>query len=115
MSEEVKEEKKVVQFNNLQDDIVYHANIFNYDKKFLSDLLRYGLKIDFSQYLKEKKVKPEDINLVIDFLKTKAKDQVELMTIAVDHEYGRLTEEDAEIIAQLFPPTRKPLLPTLYR
>jgi hypothetical protein len=97
MSEEVKEEKKVVQFNNLQDDIVYHANIFNYDKKFLSDLLRYGLKIDFSQYLKEKKVKPEDINLVIDFLKTKAKDQVELMTIAVDHEYGRLTEEDAEI------------------
>ena len=98
MSEEEKKETKiVVQFNNLQDDIVYHANIFNYDKKFLSDILKYGLKIDFSQYSREKKVKEEDLTLVNEFLKMKAKDRVELMTIAVDHEYGRLPEEDAEI------------------
>ena len=98
MSEEEKKvERIVVEFNNLQDDIVYHANIFNYDKKFLSDILKYGLKIDFSQYRVEKNVKKEDLTLVNEFLKMKAKDQVELMTIAVDHEYGRLPEEDAEM------------------
>ena len=88
---------QVVHFNNLQDDIVYHSNIFNYDKKFLTTLLKTGIKINFTDYAQEKNVKPDDITLVMEFLKSKAKDQVELMTVAVDHEYGRLPEEDPEI------------------
>ena len=88
---------QVVHFNNLQDDIVYHSNIFNYDKKFLTTLLKTGIKINFTDYAQEKNVKPDDITLVLEFLKSKAKDQVELMTVAVDHEYGRLPEEDPEI------------------
>ena len=88
---------QVVYFNNLQDDIVYHANIFNYDKQFLTSLLNKGIKINFHNYAQEKKVKPEDITLVMKFLESKSKDQVELMTIAVDHEYGRLQEDDQEI------------------
>ena len=87
---------QVVHFKNLQDDIVYHSNIFNYDKKFLTTLLKTGIKINFNEYSQEKNVKPEDITLVMEFLKSKAKDQVELMTVAVDHEYGRITEEDQE-------------------
>ena len=88
---------QVVHFKNLQDDIVYHANIFNYDKKFLTTLLKTGIKINFNDYAVEKKIKPEDISLVMEFLKSKAKDQVELMTIAFEHEYGRLPEDDPEI------------------
>ena len=88
---------KVVYFNNLQDDIVYHANIFNYDKKFLNTLISSNIKIDFSDYSQENNVKSDDVALVMDFLKSKSKSQVELMTIAVDREYGRLSEDDPEL------------------
>ena len=87
---------QVVHFKNLQDDIVYHSNIFNYDKKFLTTLLKTGIKINFTEYSQQKSVKPDDIALVMKFLESKSKDQVELMTIAVDHEYGRLPEDAQE-------------------
>jgi hypothetical protein len=88
---------KVVYFNNLQDDIVYHANIFNYDKKFLNNLIKTNIKIDFSEYSQENNVKSDDISLVMDFLKSKSKNQVELMSIAVDREYGRLSEDEPDL------------------
>ena len=88
---------QVVHFKNLQDDIVYHANIFNYDKKFLTTLLKKGIKLNFTDYCKEKNIRAEDFTQILDFLKSKAKDQVELMTIAVDNEYGKLPEDDPEI------------------
>ena len=88
---------QVVNFNNLQDDIVYHSNIFNYDKKFLNTLIQNNIKINFKDYAQDKNVKPEDITNAIEFLNKKAKEQVELMTIAVDHEYGRLPDDDPEI------------------
>ena len=96
-----------IQFKNLQDDIVYHANIFNYDKKFLTQLLNKGIKINFSDYFAEKnknkknannenneKKEKEDISFVINFFNSKAKDQVESLTIAVDHEYGKATDDE---------------------
>ena len=88
---------QVVHFNNLQDNIVYHANIFNYDKKFLTTLLNIGIKLDFTDYSQEKNVKSEDIESVIEFLKSKSKNQVSLMTLAVDHEYRRIQDDDPEL------------------
>ena len=89
---------QVVPFNNLQDNIVYHANIFNYDKKFLTTLLNIGIKLDFTDYSQEKNVKSEDIESVIEFLKSKSKNQVSLMTLAVDHEYRRIQDDDPELV-----------------
>ena len=91
---------QVVPFNNLQDDIVYHANIFNYDKKFLTTLLNTGIRIDFSDYAQEKNVKVEDMTPVMEFLKSKSKNQVALMTLAVDHEYRRISDDDPELLAK---------------
>ena len=91
---------QVVPFNNLQDDIVYHANIFNYDKKFLTTLLNTGIRLDFSDYIQEKNVKAEDITPVMDFLKSKSKNQVSLMTLAVDHEYRRISDDDPELLSK---------------
>ena len=87
---------QVVYFNNLQDDIVYHSNIFNYDKQFLSKLIKTRIKLNFTEYAQEKNLKQEELELITKFLKTKAKDQVELLTTALDHEYNRLPQDDEE-------------------
>ena len=85
-----------VSFNNLQDDIVYHSNIFNYDKQFLMNLLNTNIKLDFTEF---SQVKNKDMKSVTEFLNKKSKDQVELMNYAVYNEYGQLPEElDPEII-----------------
>ena len=85
-----------VSFNNLQDDIVYHSNIFNYDKQFLMNLLKFNIKLDFTEF---SQVKNKDMKPVTEFLNKKSKDQVELMNYAVYNEYGQLPEElDPEII-----------------
>ena len=82
-----------VVFNNLQDNIVYHSNIFNYDKQFLMSLLKFGIKINFSEYTQEKKVKEDELSQVINYLKSKAKDQGKLMTYAVYNEYSNFPED----------------------
>lgn len=87
---------QVVYFNNLQDDIVYHSNIFNYDKQFLSKLIKTRIKLNFTEYAQEKNLKQEELELITKFLKSKAKDQVELLTTALDHEYNRLPQDDEE-------------------
>ena len=87
-------------FSNLQDNIVYHSNIFNYDKQFLMNLLRFGIKLNFSEYAKEKNIQEKDFSQISTYLKLKAKDQVELMTYAVYNEYNRLPEDEQQDIVQ---------------
>ena len=91
-----------VVFNNLQDNIVYHSNIFNYDKQFLMSLLKFGVKLNFSEFAQEKKTAPNDIAQVINYLKSKAKDQVESMTFAVCNEYGNVPEDlDPDVLQKM--------------
>ena len=88
-----------IQFNNLQDNIVYHSNIFNYDKQFLMNLLKFKIKLNFAEYILDKKVQEKDISQIMNYLKLRAKDQVELMTFAVYHEYENLPEDlDQEVL-----------------
>ena len=85
-----------VLFNNLQDDIVYHANIFNYDKQFLMNLLKFNIKLDFAEY---SQAKGQDLKPTIEFLKKKSRDQVDLMTYAVYNEFNQLPEDlDPELV-----------------
>ena len=88
-----------VNFKNLQDNIVYHSNIFNYDKQFLMTLLKNGVKINFSEYAQVKNVKMEEISKVVAYLQSKSKEQLELISIATYREfkeYGYLQEENNE-------------------
>ena len=87
-------------FSNLQDNIVYHSNIINNDKQFLMNLLRFGIKLNFSEYAKEKNIQEKDFSQISTYLKLKAKDQVELMTYAVYNEYNRLPEDEQQDIVQ---------------
>ena len=89
-----------IQFNNLQDNIVYHSNIFNYDKQFLMNLLRFGIKLNFAKYAKEKNIQEKDFSQISTYLKQKAKDQVELMTYAVYSEYNRFPEDEPQDLVQ---------------
>jgi hypothetical protein len=85
-----------VLFNNLQDDIVYHANIFNYDKQFLMNLLKFNIKLDFAEY---SQAKGQDLKPTIEFLKKKSREQVDLMTYAVYNEFNQLPEDlDPELV-----------------
>ncbi len=85
-----------VLFNNLQDDIVYHANIFNYDKQFLMNLLKFNIKLDFAEYTQ---AKGQDLKPTIEFLKKKSREQVDLMTYAVYNEFNQLPEDlDPELV-----------------
>ena len=85
-----------VPFNNLQDDIVYHANIFNYDKQFLMNLLKFNIKLDFAEY---SQAKGQDLKPTIEFLKKKSREQVDLMTYAVYNEFNQLPEDlDPELV-----------------
>jgi hypothetical protein len=43
-----------VLFNNILDNIIYRANIFNYDNNFLKDVLSKKLKIDFNSFAQGK-------------------------------------------------------------
>ncbi len=43
--------------NNLLDNIIFRANIFNYDSKFLSELKKRNIKLDFSIYAQGKLLK----------------------------------------------------------
>ena len=89
-----------ITFNNLQDNIVYHSNIFNYDKQFLMNLLKFGIKLNFGEYSKIKNIQDKDMIQISNYLKLKAKDQVELMTYAVYSEYNRFPEEEEPELVQ---------------
>ena len=87
-------------FNNLQDNIVYHSNIFNYDKQFLMNPLKFGIKLNFAEYAKVKNIQEKDITQISNYLRLKAKDQVELMTYAVYSEYNRFPEDEQQEVIQ---------------
>ena len=90
-------------FHNIQDNIVFHSNIFNYDKQFLLVLLKTGVKINFSEYAQEKGVKADHISNVIDYLKLKSKDQLQLISYAAYKEckeYNNLLEDFDEDFGQ---------------
>lgn len=85
-----------VVFNNLQDNLVYRSNIFNYDKPFLTSLLSRDVKLNFSEYLSVQGKQSKDVAQVINYLKAKSKTQVDSMTYACQKEIGTLSEEENE-------------------
>ena len=80
-----------IQFSNLQDNIFYHANIFNYDKQFLMNLLKIGIKLDFTEYAQVNNI--QEIDEIKQFFKLKSKAQAEQMTNAYMVEYKKIDEE----------------------
>ena len=82
----------MIAFNNLQDNIVYHSNIFNYDKQFLMNLLKTKIKFDFAEYFQVKNTQQKDKDAILEYFQKSSKEQVELMTYATYKEYGGLPE-----------------------
>ena len=67
------------------------------------DSIKNDIKIRLSALIKEdlpENVKVEDITPVMEFFKSKSKNQVALMTLAVDHEYRRISDDDPELLAK---------------
>ena len=86
---------EVIEFNNLQDNIVYHANIFNYDKQFLMNLLKTKIKLDFSEYYQLKNTQGKDRTSVSDYFQKSSKEQVELMAYTAYKEF-EIHQDDLE-------------------
>lgn len=85
-----------VTFNNLQDNLVYRANIFNYDKQFLSSLISRDIKINFTD-LNTAENKQKEIPKAVTFLKYKSKKQIDLITYGYQREFqSKEDKEDAE-------------------
>ena len=87
-----------VPFHNLQDNLIYHSNIFNYDKAYLMELINRRIKIDFGPFSIENQ---DDMVPIISFLKMSSKDQItELSTLilqqAREEEKGMLEKENEE-------------------
>jgi hypothetical protein len=83
-----------IKFDNLQDNIIYHANIFNYDKHFLLSILNNNVRFNFSEYYKDQsKNNEKDWKQTFDYLNSKSKVQEELMTYAVYNEYNQLPDD----------------------
>ena len=87
-----------VPFQNLQDNLIYHSNIFNYDKAYLMELRNRRIKLDFRLFNEENQ---EDLTSIISFLKMSSKDQItELSTLllqqAREEEKGMLEKENEE-------------------
>ena len=63
----------MIEFNNLQDNIVYHSNIFNYDKQFLMNLLKIKIRLDFAEYFQVKNSPQKDKDPIMEFFKKPSK------------------------------------------
>ena len=106
-----------VVFQNIQDNIVYHSNIFNYDKQFLLTLLKTRVKINFSEYAQAKSIKADHISNVIEYLKLKAKDQLQLISYSAYKEckeYNNLLEDFDEDFGQRKAQELKSVTKTLF-
>jgi hypothetical protein len=84
-----------ITFNNLQDNIVYHSNIFNYDKQFLMNLLKTKIRLDFSEYYQLKNTQGKDRTSVSDYFQKSSKEQVELMAYTAYKEF-EIHQDDLE-------------------
>jgi hypothetical protein len=88
--------------NNLLDNIIYRANIFNYDTKFLNDVRERNLKLDLNMYsqIRNKSNVVETLR-GYQFLKQKSKDQMNqvlsLLTQKDDDEGEELREIEQEL------------------
>ena len=87
---------EVIEFNNLQDNIVYHSNIFNYDKQFLMTLLKTKIKLDFAEYFQVKNIQQKDRTSISDYFQKSSKEQVELMAYTTYKEFNVQHLEDLE-------------------
>ena len=86
---------EVIEFNNLQDNIVYHSNIFNYDKQFLMTLLKTKIKLDFAEYFQVKNIQQKDRTSISDYFQKSSKEQVELMAYTAYKEF-EIHQDDLE-------------------
>ena len=92
-------------FSNLQDNLVYHANIFNYDKNFFNELCSKNLKLDFSNFSLQNQ---EDVPTVIQFLKLKSKEQIaQLGTVISEQEENVYNEEQGEMMVKVSKEAKK--------
>lgn len=63
--------------SNLLDNIIYRANIFNYDTKFLNEVRERNLKLDLNSYSQVRKDQTTvEVSTGYQFLKQKSKDQL---------------------------------------
>ena len=90
-----------VEFNNIQDNLIYHANIFNYDKAFLLELISIRLKLDFIDYPKEGQTREEEIANISEFLKLKSKEQIEKLNTILDEESGIIFDNENEPVKKV--------------
>ena len=92
-------------FSNLQDNLVYHANIFNYDKNFFNELCSKNLKLDFSNFSLQNQ---EDVPTVIQFMKLKSKEQIaQLGTVISEQEENVYNEEQGEMMVKVSKEAKK--------
>ncbi len=71
--------------SNLLDNLIYRANIFNYDTKFLNDVREKNLTLDLNEYNRTKNNNSiVDISTTLTFLKRKSPEQIEQVTKLVE-------------------------------
>jgi len=90
--------------NNLLDNIIYRANIFNYDSKFLSEFRKKDIKLDLNLYSKVRTQQSNDqLAIAIQFMNQKSKDQlVQILSLLSQKEEEEPSEininEDEEVV-----------------
>ena len=72
-----------------------NANIFNYDKQFLMNLLKTKIRLDFSEYYQLKNTQGKDRTSVSDYFQKSSKEQVELMAYTAYKEF-EIHQDDLE-------------------
>lgn len=91
-----------ISFGNIQDNLVYHSNIFNYDKTLFSQVVNNGLKLNLSDYSanKNSEIKSsEDYYPNIKFLTSKSKEQISLLntlTFELEGNYAYIHKDNIE-------------------
>lgn len=70
--------------NSIQN-IIYHANILNYDKAFFQEIIARGLKFDFDKLIEETR-KQDEVTSALQFLSKSPKDQINLINSTFQEE-----------------------------
>ena len=89
-------------FNNLQDNLVFHANIFNYDKNLFTELVSKKLKMTFTDYRISKHDAldaNEELYPIIKFLQSRSTEQIGLLktlNYELEENYAYLHKDNIE-------------------
>ena len=75
--------------SNILDSIIYRANIFNYDNKFLAEIKERGLKLDLSKYPDDSKCQSAT---GATFLKQSSKDQINQILSLIAYREDNISE-----------------------